>query len=135
METKSAIAILEGKIIKAIMCESGDYVNLAPCLQSHWKDQARVKTLIDQGSQKYITESANQPADVATPALTFFNFADFMRHFEKFFCEDYYLMENGVWYYASAGERSVMPLDIKLLPLLRPKSEEEPFCKIHGHSH
>lgn len=134
METKSAIAIIEGKVIKAVMCETGDYVDLAPCLQTYWKDQIRVENLINEGFQKSISSLENIPSEHSSPALKFFNFSDFMRYFEKFFCEDYYIMENGVWYYASAGERSVTPLDIKIRPLLRkPQDSSEAFCTVHNH--
>jgi hypothetical protein len=134
METKSAIAIIEGNTFKAVMCETGDYVDLAPCLQQYWRDQLRVKKLIEEGFQKSITKLENFPCEKHTPALTFFNFLDFMRYFEKFFCEDYYIMDQNVWYYASAGERSVVPLDIKIQPLLRTsQNSAAEFCTVHDY--
>lgn len=136
METKSAIAILEGKQIKAILCETGDYVDLAPRLQDYWANKTKVTELIISGSQKCIKEDHGIPSDNPLPALTFFNFADFMFHFERDFCEDYYILDNNTWYYAGAGERKVTPLAVKLRPLLNPKhSDIGESCSIHGHRH
>jgi hypothetical protein len=133
METKSAIAVLEGKTIRAILCSTGDYVDLAPRLHTHWQDQDRVKNLIDQGYQQSVAEDASQPTAVHHPAVKFFNFSDFMKYFEKEFCEDYYLMDNGTWYYASAGERSVIPLAIKISNLKPTNFVEAPACGFHNH--
>ena len=134
METKSAIAVMEGKLLKAVLCETGDYVDLAICLQDHWKDQDRVKHLISQGTVESISVESFVVSKTSTPTLTFFTFADFMSHFEKYFCEDYYIMDNGIWYYAGPGLRSVTPLSVQLIPLRRSTSEfVESACQIHGH--
>lgn len=136
METKSAIAIVEGKTIRAIRCNTGDYVDLGPRLQDHWKDQEKVRGLIDQGYQQSISDTSNYPTERFEPAKKFFNLSDFMRHFENYFCEDYYIMDNDVWYYAGIGERSVQPLDVKLSSLRNPLNFDEFMsCKIHGHEH
>ena len=136
METKSAIGILEGSTIRAVLCESGDYVELAPRLQDFWSEKLKVVSLIDSGSQKCILNETGVPSDTPVLALRFFNFADFMSYFEARFCEDYYLLDDGVWYYASAGERKVIPLTVKLRPFLNPKhSDPSEGCPIHGHRH
>lgn len=136
METKSAIAMQTGGRIKAIMCETGDYVDLAPRLQQFWNTE-NVTNLIAQGNQEAILDDANVPSKTFTPALTFFSFEDFMRHFEGLFCEEYYILADGIWYYASAGARSVTLLDIKIKSLTRarPFDENGPGCVIHGHVH
>jgi hypothetical protein len=134
METKSAIAIANGTMITAVMCESGDYVDLAICLQDHWSDQDRVKNLISQGTIESISTESFVVSKNATPALKFFNFNDFMGHFEKYFCEDYYIMDNGIWYYAGPGRRSVIPLNVQLISLRRgPANFVEQACKLHNH--
>lgn len=134
MDTKSAIAVLEGKIIKAVLCETGDYVDLAIRLQDQWKDLEKVKNLISQGTLESVSSDSFVLSKNPTPTLTFFNFNDFMRYFEKYPCEDYYIMEQGVWYYAGPGHRSVTPLDIKLISLRRGNTNFiEQACSIHGH--
>ena len=136
METKSVIALLDGRTIRAIMCETGDYVDQAPRLHKFWKlDQ--VKRLIEEGNQEAIEENSNTPSNPAVPAVTFFNFADFMRYFEKMFCEDYYIMDTneGIWHYAGLGERSTTLLELKIQPLFRKPVDPESsgFCQIHPH--
>ena len=133
METKSVIAIQHGKVIKAVMCETGDYVDLAPRLQKYWKDENKVQHLIDQGYQKSINDFDNVPSDTKHPAMTFYNFTDFMRYFEKDFCEDYYILAENIWYYTGIGYRTVDPLEIKLLDLTRIKSDPVGGCLIHSH--
>jgi len=134
METKSAIAITEGKMITAVLCESGDYVDLAICLQDHWTDQDRVKNLISQGTIESISTESFVVSKNTTPPLKFFNFNDFMSYFEKYPCEDYYVMDNGIWYYAGPGHRSVTPLSVQLIPLRRGPAEfVEQACGLHGH--
>lgn len=130
METKSAIAIQNGKKITAILCETGDYVELGPCLQQHWTED-RVENLIQQGSQYKITETSNVPSKEPLPASTFYTFDSFMRYFENMFCEDYYIISEGVWYYTGAGHRTVTNLDIKLQALSRTWTPEEIACMIH----
>jgi hypothetical protein len=134
METKSAIAVMEGSLIKAVLCESGDYVDLAIRLQDHWTDQDRVKHLISQGTMESISTESFVCSKTPAPTLTFFTFADFMGYFEKYFCEDYYIMNAGIWYYTGPGLRSVTPLSVKLIPLRRSASEfVESACQLHGH--
>lgn len=134
METKSAIAIQHGKTIRAILCETGDYVDLGPRLQKFWTEEM-VQNLIKSGNQLELTETTGVVSDTPYPAVTFFSFEDFMRYFENQFCEDYYIMSEGVWYYAGAGYRSVTPLDMKLQPLYRPRPESDCGCSIHPHAH
>jgi hypothetical protein len=137
METKSVIAIQSGLKIRAILCETGDYVDLAPRLRKLWiLDQ--VKDLIEQGNQQSISDDSNIPSMPAVPAVTFYNFRDFMRYFENMFCEEFYIMDegDGIWYYASPGSRTVTLLDIKLQPLFRKLANPDSdtgYCYVHNH--
>ena len=136
METKSVIALQDGRTIKSIMCETGDYVDLGPRLLKLWKlDQ--VKKLIEEGNQEAIGDDSNIPSNPTVPSSTFYNFSDFMRHYEKMFCEDYYIIDTneGVWYYAGLGDRSVTLLELKLQPLFRKQADPDSggFCHIHPH--
>jgi len=136
METKSVIALQDGRTIRAVMCETGDYVDLAPRLHKLWKlDQ--IKKIIEEGNQESIEDDSNTPSDPSVPAVTFYNFSDFMRYYEKMFCEDYYIMDTneGTWYYAGLGDRSTVLLELKIQPLYRKRTDPESggFCHIHPH--
>ena len=137
MGTRSAIGIMNGDVCQAIYCHWDGYLsNNGMILERWYRSEAKVKQLIELGDLSSLGEYVGKQHDfddrthrdwckfygrdrgeTDVGSLTFTTYDEFFNHYSNLGCEYFYIMKDGVWFFATDSQPS--------LKLLQPAVEQD----------
>lgn len=130
MGTRSAIGVMHGSVCKAVYCHWDGYLeHNGRILQEHY-DSSKANHLVALGDisslrseigEKHDFEMTRRDAETDnwttfygrdrgeedTSWKTFQTYNEFFEYFEGSWCEYFYIMQDGVWYYSTSENREL----------------------------